>query len=39
MDDNINIDRIQANGNFDFTNLYTEVNHYKNEIYHDYPFL
>ena len=28
MDDNIN---------FDFTKLYTEINHYENEMYHDSP--
>ena len=37
MDDNINIDLIQTNGNFDFTKLYTDINHYEDEMYHDTP--
>ena len=39
MDDNIDIDLMQANGNFDFTKLYTEINHYEDEMYHDSPFV
>ena len=35
MDTNINIDLIPTNGNFDFTKLYTEINHYEDEMYHD----
>ena len=38
MDDNINIDLIQTNGNVNFTKLYTEINHYEDEMYHDSLF-
>ena len=37
MDDNINLDRIQTNGNFDFANLYTENNYNEDDIYNDSP--
>ena len=37
MDDNINLDRIQTNGNFDFANLYTELNYNEDDIYNDSP--
>ena len=37
MDDNINLDRIQTNGNFDFANLYTEINYNEDNIYNDSP--
>ena len=37
MDDNINLDRIQTNGNFDFANLYTEINYNEDDIYNDSP--
>ena len=38
MDDNINIHLIQTHGNFEFTKLYTEINHYEDEKYHYTPF-
>ena len=37
MDNNINIDLIQTNGNFDFTKLYPEINCYVDEMYHNSP--
>ena len=37
MDDNINLDRIQTNGNFDFANVYTEINYIEDDINNDSP--
>ena len=33
MDDNINLDRIQTNANFDFANLYIEIYYNEDDIY------
>ena len=37
MDDTINLDQIQTNGNFDFANLYTAINDNEDDIYNDSP--